>query len=489
VGTNWHTVKLAFQGSNVFAYFDGNQITNLVDNGSFDGQPAYASGGVALEVYAATPTAYTMSFSNVIVAPLVLNPRYSTKKNTQLTVPNPGVLTNDFDVYGTNLIAVLFTGPTNGTLNLSSNGGFTYTPATNFAGTDGFTFQANDKLKHLGAASATITVTPTPTLSVTADNQFRIYGTTNPTLTASYTGFINSDGTNVLTGAPALSTGADATSAIGSYAITVSQGTLGATNYVFKFVYGTLTVNLATLTVTARNTNKVYGQTVTFAGTEFTSSGLANGDTVSSATLNSSGTAATAGVAGSPYAINATNATGGSLTNYTINYQPGTLIVNPAIMTVAADDKTRMYSLTNPVLTASYNGFVNNEHTNVLNGSPVLGTTANSGSPVGSYPINISQGTLSSANYSFTFTNGTLTVTSAPTPMILSIGLTNQIVTVAWSSVGGATYGLQNTTNLIGTNWKTVLSNMTAIGPVTSQTNVIGNASYQFYRVMLLPAP
>ena len=489
VGTNWHTVKLAFQGSNVFAYFDGNQITNLVDNGSFDGQPAYASGGVALEVYAATPTAYTMSFSNVIVAPLVLNPRYSTKENTALTVPNPGVLTNDFDVYGTNLVAALSAGPTNGTLNLSSNGGFTYTPATNFAGTDGFTFQANDKLKHLGAASATITVTPTPTLSVTADNQFRIYGTTNPTLTASYTGFINSDGTNVLTGAPALSTGADATSAIGSYVITISQGTLGATNYIFQFVNGTLTVNPAALTVTARNTNKVYGQTVTFAGTEFTSSGLANGDTVSSATLNSSGMAATAGVAGSPYAITVTNATGTRLTNYAISYQPGTLIVNPAIMTVTADNKTRMYSLTNPVLTARYNGFVNNEHTNVLNGSPVLGTTANSGSPAGSYPINISQGTLSNANYSFTFTNGTLTVTSAPMPMILSIGLTNQVITVEWSSIEGATYGLQNTTNLIGTNWNTVLSNMTAIGPVTSQTNVIGNAPYQFYRVMLRPAP
>ena len=33
VGTNFHTDGLAFQGSNIFAYFDGSQVTNMVDNG------------------------------------------------------------------------------------------------------------------------------------------------------------------------------------------------------------------------------------------------------------------------------------------------------------------------------------------------------------------------------------------------------------------------------------------------------------------------
>jgi len=91
VGTNWHTVKLAFQGSNVFAYFDGSQITNLADNGTFDSNPAFASGGIAVSLYASSPT-YTMSVSNVIVAPLVPNQNYSTSENTPLTLAKPCLL-------------------------------------------------------------------------------------------------------------------------------------------------------------------------------------------------------------------------------------------------------------------------------------------------------------------------------------------------------------------------------------------------------------
>ena len=489
VGTNWHTVKVAFQGSNIFAYFDGNLITNLVDNGTFDGRPAYTNGGITAEVYAASPTAYTMSFSNFIVAPLVLNPIYSTKENTALTVPKPGVLTNDFDVYGTNLTAALISGPTNGTLNLNTNGGFTYTPATNFTGTDGFTFQANDKLNHLGTGTASITVIPVPILTVIADNQARLYGATNPICTVSYTGFTNGDGTNVLTGAPVVTPGANATSPIGNYAITVSQGTLAATNYGFNFVNGILTVNPAALTVSARNTNKFYGQLVTFAGTEFTSSNLLNGDAISSVSLSSSGAPATAGVAGSPYAITVTNATGGGLGNYAISYRFGALTVSPTTLNVTADDQTRMYGLTNPVLTASYNGFVNNENTNVLSGSPAISTTANPGSFVGSYPITIAPGTLNDSNYSFLFHDGNLTVTPAPVPVILSVGLTNAVITVTWSSVAGVPYGLQSATNLVGTDWNNVVSNLTAVGPITSQTNAAGDAPYEFYRVTILQGP
>ena len=44
---------------------------------------------------------------------------------------------------------------------------------------------------------------------------------------------------------------------------------------------------------------------MTFAGTEFTTSGLVNGDTVTGVTLTSAGAAATATVAGSPYDIDA----------------------------------------------------------------------------------------------------------------------------------------------------------------------------------------
>jgi hypothetical protein len=43
-------------------------------------------------------------------------------------------------------------------LSLNTNGGFTYTPAANFTGTDCFVYQANDGTANLGSASVTITV-------------------------------------------------------------------------------------------------------------------------------------------------------------------------------------------------------------------------------------------------------------------------------------------------------------------------------------------
>jgi hypothetical protein len=97
-------------------------------------------------------------------------------------------------------------------------------------------------------------------------------------------------------------------------------------------------VDPAGLTITANSTSKTYGQNLTFAGTEFTVSGLTNGDSVSSATLTSSGATNTATVGS--YAIAVTNAVGGGLANYSISYVAGTLTVNPL---VAALSGTRAY--------------------------------------------------------------------------------------------------------------------------------------------------
>src|SRR5678815_5777978 len=109
---------------------------------------------------------------------------------------------------------------------------------------------------------------------------------------------------------------------------------------------GTLTVDKAGLDITADDRTKTYGQTVTFAGTEFSSTGLLNSDAVSSVTLASAGAAATATVAGSPYDITASNAVGTGLGNYTITYHKGTLTVDKAGLDITADDRTKTYGQT-----------------------------------------------------------------------------------------------------------------------------------------------
>jgi hypothetical protein len=168
-------------------------------------------------------------------------------------------------------------------------------------------------------------------LTVTADLQSQSYGAATPTLTASYTGWVNGDTVAVLSGAPALSVGVTCTSPVGSYAIITGPGTLASTNYSFSLVNGTLNVTPASLTITANSTGKVYGQTLTFAGTEFSTSGLQNGETIGAVTLavSGGGAAATAPVAGSPYLITPSAATGGTFNpaNYAITCVPGYLTI------------------------------------------------------------------------------------------------------------------------------------------------------------------
>jgi hypothetical protein len=84
-------------------------------------------------------------------------------------------------------------------------------------------------------------ITPV-TLTVSANNKIRTYGLPNPPLTVSYSGFVNSEGTNVLTGTPSLNTSATTNSLPGTYTIIAGAGTLNATNYNFAFFNGTLTV-------------------------------------------------------------------------------------------------------------------------------------------------------------------------------------------------------------------------------------------------------
>ena len=100
-------------------------------------------------------------------------------------------------------------------------------------------------------------------------------------------------------------------------------------------------------------------------------------------------------------------------TNYTFTFVNGVLQVNPATLTVTADNKTIVAYTNLPTFTASYTGFVNGDNQGVLSGSPNLTTDATQDPPAGSYNIYAAQGTLSATNYVFTFVNGTLTVTPA----------------------------------------------------------------------------
>jgi hypothetical protein len=134
-------------------------------------------------------------------------------------------------------------------------------------------------------------------------------------------------------------------------------------------------------------------------------------------------------------------------TNYTTAYGSVTLTVNPALLTVTANNASRPVGAANPAFTASYSGFVNGDTTAVLGGSPSLTTTATTSSPAGAYPIAAAAGTLTAANYTFKFVNGTLSVGAS------SVVLTTT-ATLAGSSAAGytATVTVHNTGTLAASN-------------------------------------
>jgi hypothetical protein len=89
------------------------------------------------------------------------------------------------------------------------------------------------------------------------------------------------------------------------------------------------------------------------------------------------------------------------------------IVVNAAVLTVTANNASRVYGVPNPTFTASFSGFVKGDTSSVLSGAPNLTTTATPTSAPGSYTIAVAAGTLAASNYTFSFVNGTLTVTAA----------------------------------------------------------------------------
>ena len=311
---------------------------------------------------------------------------------------------------------------------------------------------------------------------MSANNTNRVYGATNPVFTVSYSGFVNGDGLNVLSGSPVLTTSAVTNSPVGNYVITNSLGSLVATNYLVSPTNGVLTINQAGLTLTASNQAKVYGQTLTFSGTEFGVSGLLNGDSVSSASLSSVGSVATAAVAGSPYSIVISNAVGNGLTNYTISYVNGLLTVGPAQLGVSANNTNRVYGATNPVFTVSYNGFVNGDGLNVLSGSPVLTTSAVTNSPVGNYVITNSLGSLVATNYLVSLTNGVLTINQAGLTLTASNQAKVYGQTLTFSGTEFGVSGLLNGDSVSSASLSSVGSVATAAVAGSPYSIVITNA-------------
>jgi ribosomal protein S11 len=248
-------------------------------------------------------------------------------------------------------------------------------------------------------------------LTVTANSALRAYGAANPTFGYTVTGFVNGDTPSVVGGSAAETTSATSSSAPGSYSITFSSEALSAANYTFIYVNGTLTVTQASQTIsfTAPASPVTYGVSpISLSATA--SSGLAVNFSVSSGPCSVSGSALT--VTGAGTCVVAANQPGNA--DFSAAAQvTHSVTVNRAALVVTANSASRSYGAANPTFGYAVTGFVNGDTQSVVGGSAAETTSATTSSTPGSYAISFSSEALTAANYTFSYVNGSLTVTQA----------------------------------------------------------------------------
>ena len=296
----------------------------------------------------------------------------------------------------------------------------------------------------IGKANATVTAN---------SNNVTYSGVSQSVSGFTATGLVNGESASVLS---SVSTSGGTGTNVGSYALTAS-GT--DTNYNLTFVPGSLTIGKANATVTANSSNVTYtGVAQSVSG--FTASGLVNGETA--AVLSGVSASGASGTNAGSY----TSTASGTDSNYNLTFVNGALTINKAHLTVTANNASKTYGDTNPTLSATVSGFVNNETLLSANvtGAGTATTAATALTGAGTATITAGAGSLAASNYDFTnLVNGTLTINKANATVTASSGTATYSGAV--QSVSGFT-----ATGLVNGETASILSGVSTSGG--SGTNV-----------------
>ena len=265
-------------------------------------------------------------------------------------------------------------------------------------------------------------------INVVANDAVMTYADANlPTLSyQSISGLVNGDQISgaLATSATAYSGVAGSASNVGAYFIT--QGTVTAgSNYEITYTRASLTVNPASLYITAENQSSTYGSLLVLPQSgsgAFSLVGLRNGDYVGSATVLYNGNQTVPGTtnAGNYAAsVDISAATGFGMSNYNISYTPGDLSVAKASLLVTAVDSAKFVGTSDPSAYSGvmYSGFKNSDSdTSGALGSAVVtvSRTNSSVNDAGSYN-NVLMPNVSTTlqNYTVQYATGKFVIVSA----------------------------------------------------------------------------
>ncbi|WP_409513311.1 MBG domain-containing protein [Edaphobacter aggregans] len=376
-------------------YTDGTSTTAQISLSSWT-----ASSGFAGETIVSTTTKEDTSGGSQVVGTYNLYGYQIALSNTKtvssITLPN-----------NLNVVVLGMALSTSSSATNPIPGTYAYTPASGTilslgTHTLSVTFTPTDT-SHYSVATKTVSIVVNKAvLTVTANSQSVVYGTSLAPYTYAITGFVNGDTqTSATTGTPSLTTNPTTPSNVNTYPITVAAGTLASSNYSFTFVNGSVVITPATLTLNANNASRFYNTAnPTFTGTI---SGAVNGDTFTESFSTTANTSSAVGT----YPITPA-ASGTHLSNYTLAVNPGTLTVTQATLTVTAGNASRAYGAPNPVLTASGAGALSSDSFTYT-----ATTAAVPSSPLGTYSIVPAVTGANLGNYNVVYVDGTLTVGQA----------------------------------------------------------------------------
>ena len=324
----------------------------------------------------------------------------------------------------------------------------TYSGATNF-------------LTSVSSDSISLQITRAP-LTVTASSPTVIYGDTAPSVTASYSGLVNSDASSVVTGL-ICSTAYTTTSEVGSLPSTSCSGG-SADNYSISYVSGAVTVGKATPTISlalpASATTATYGTAVTITATVSkpgTVTFKSGGTAITGCTAVTATTTATCNW--TPSASNANTVLTGDFlptdsTNFSNLTAAGSLTINAgkAVLSITASSHTVAFGDAIPGITPSYSGFVNGDTSSVVTGLTCT-TTYTTSTSVGTTGSSCSGG--SATNYTISYTPGVVTITQGGQTSALTVSSTI------------ATYGSTLSLTTTGGNGSGSISFVVDSGPCT----------------------
>lgn len=137
---------------NAYCSFTYTPAAGYIGTDSFEYQLASQTGQ-------SNVAAVSITVTPLVPIPAAANDSYETNEDVSLNVTAPGVLANDSSL-GADPKAVIVSGTANGTVILSANGSFSYTPSAQFNGSDSFSYKIVTDTLESNTATVNITVNP-----------------------------------------------------------------------------------------------------------------------------------------------------------------------------------------------------------------------------------------------------------------------------------------------------------------------------------------